>query len=90
MTHVICEVGDGLRPSEATVVVHNYSGRSEYLPVDRGMLVRMNGKHLLPVRLIYQDDSKGAAFVELPDEADSGTSRIWVRLTDIRQPESSS
>ncbi|HEV3387275.1 MAG TPA: hypothetical protein VG097_20825 [Gemmata sp.] len=86
MTHVVCDVADGLRPAEATVSIRTYSGRVEYLPLDRGMLSRENGTHLLPVGVIYQDESKDAAFVELPDEADSGTSRVWVRLSDMRQP----
>jgi hypothetical protein len=87
MAHIICEVTEGLRPAEATVAVRDYTGRMEYLPVDRGILTRANGKHLLPVRLIYQDETKSAAFVELPDEADSGVSRLWVRLTDVQTPE---
>ena len=87
MAHIICEVTDGLRPSEATVAVRDYAGRTEYLPVDRGMLARANGKHLLPVRILYQDEIKNAAFVQLPDEADSGTTRLWVRLADLQSPE---
>jgi hypothetical protein len=83
MTHIVCEVRDGLRPSEATVTVRDYAGRPEYLPVDRGILARSNGKQLLPVRLIYRDDSRSAALVELPDETDSGAHRIWVRLADV-------
>lgn len=90
MTHVVCEVSDGLRPAEATVAVRDYTGRTQYLPVDRGILARANGKYLLPVYLLYQDDAKGAAFIELPDEADSLTSRIWVRLADIASPEMAS
>lgn len=87
MTHIVCDVSEGLRPAEATVAVRDYAGRTEYLPVDRGILARANGKHLLPVQVIYQDESKSAAFVQLPDETDSGASRIWVRLGDIRTPE---
>ncbi len=87
MTHLVCDVSDGLRPAEATVAVRDYAGRTEYLPIDRGILARANGKHLLPVRVIYQDDTKKAAFVQLPDEADSGVSRIWVRLADLLVPE---
>ncbi|MCI0699546.1 MAG: hypothetical protein L0241_00475 [Planctomycetia bacterium] len=87
MAHILCEVTDGLRPAEATVAVRDYTGRTEYLPVDRGLLARANGKYLLPVHMIYQDQAKGAALVQLPDEADSGTSRIWVRLADIVVPE---
>lgn len=90
MTHVICDVSEGLRPAEATVAVRDYAGRTEYLPVDRGILARANGKHLLPVRVIYQDEVKKAVFVQLPDETDSGTSRIWVHLSDVRAPEMAS
>jgi hypothetical protein len=90
MTHIICDVSDGLRASEATVTVRDYAGRTEYLPLDRAMLARSNGKHLLPVSLLYRDEEKGAALVELPDEADSGISRIWVRVADILSPEKTS
>jgi hypothetical protein len=90
MAHVVCEVTDGLRPAEATVAVRDYNGRMEYLPIDRAMLARANGKHLLPVHIIYQDDSKNAAFVQLPDEADSGKTRLWVRLADLLSPETAS
>jgi hypothetical protein len=90
MALVVCEVTDGLRPAEATVSVRDYTGRTEYLPVDRGILARANGKHLLPVRLIYQDEAKNAAFIELPDEADSGVTRLWVRLADVQALETAS
>jgi len=90
MTHIICDVNEGLRAAEATVTVHDYSGRAEYLPVDRHILAHMNGKDLLPVSVIYKDEGKNAAFVQLPDEADSGASRIWVKLADIRTPEMAS
>jgi hypothetical protein len=87
MTHVVCEVSDGLRPAEATVGVRDYTGRTEYLPVHRDLLARSNGKHLLPVYLIARDVAQGAALILLPDEADSGASQIWVRLADIMSPE---
>jgi hypothetical protein len=90
MTHLVCDVSEGLRPAEATVAVRDYAGRTEYLPVDRKMLARANGGHLLPVRVIYQDDAKRAAFVQLPDETDSGSSRIWVRLADVKALEMAS
>lgn len=88
MKHMICEVTDGLRPAEATVMVRDFSGRSQFLPLDRRMLARANGHYLLPVYIVHQDDSKGVALVELPDEADSGTWRIWIRVSDFQQPES--
>lgn len=87
MIHILCDVSDGLRAAEATVAVRDYGGRTEYLPVDRRILARANGKDLLPVSVIYQDEVKNAAFVQLPDEADSGASRIWVRLADVLSPE---
>jgi hypothetical protein len=85
MALVRCEVSEGLRSSEATVAVRDYTGRPEYLPVDRGLLVGGNGKSLLPVRVISQD--RNAVLVELPDETDSGAHRIWVRAADLVPPE---
>ena len=87
MTYVTCEVSDGLRAAEATVGVRNYNGRMEYLPIHRGMLARSNGKDLLPVHLIHWDEARGAALVGLPDEADSGASRLWVHLADLESLE---
>ena len=83
MTHLICEVAPGLRSSEATVTVRDYAGRSEYFPADRGILAQSDGKQLLPVRVIFQDERKNAALIELPNETDSGSSRIWVKLADL-------
>lgn len=84
MTLVVCEVADGLRSSEAAVTVRDYAGRPEYLPVDRSLLARTNGRPLLAVRLVFKDEGKSAALIELPNEADSGANRIWVRLADIK------
>jgi hypothetical protein len=86
MAQLLCEVSDGLRAAEATVKVRDYEGRTEYLPADRALLAQRAGKDYLPVRIIYHDEGKRAALVELPAEADSGAHRIWVRLSDLDRP----
>jgi hypothetical protein len=85
MAQVLCEVSKGLRESEATVSITTLEGRPEFLPVDRGMLSKEGNRYLLSVGLIHMSESEDAALVELPDEADSGAHRIWVKLSDLRQ-----
>jgi len=84
MALVRCEVSEGLRESEATVKIATLEGRSEYLPVDRGMLVVEDKADFLAVRLLYTDNGKNAALVSLPVEADSGAHRVWVRLSELK------
>jgi len=81
MAQICCDVSEGLRGSEATVMIQDFSGEKHFLPVDREMLhkPRKNStQHLLSVRIVSTDKDAGAALVELPVEADSGANRIWV------------
>src|SRR5260221_131140 len=80
MAQVLCEVSEGLRASEATVKLLTYENRSEYLPVDQGLISEEGGKHYLSVGLLHVNREKNAALVSLPVEADSGAHRVWVNL----------
>jgi hypothetical protein len=80
VARIECKVTEGLRDAEATVEVKDYSGRSEFLPIDRGFLSTEGKRHYLPVSVIQIDQRNKAALVSLPVEADSGANRIWVRL----------
>jgi hypothetical protein len=84
MAQVLCEVSEGLRAAEATVKLMTYENRTEYLPVDRGLLSQENGHHFLAVGLIHVNKEKHAALVSLPVEADSGAHRVWVKLDHLK------
>lgn len=85
MAQVICEVSEGLRKAEATVMVEDVYGAHHFLPVDRHLLSQEGNTSYLPVGIIYIDENKGIALVELPLEADSGVSRLWVYLDNLSQ-----
>ncbi len=87
MAKVFCKVTNGLRPAEATVEVPTYAGRSEFMPVDRGLLSETHGKAFLSVVVLHVNWAKKAALVSLPVEADSGVNRIWVKLADLQNYE---
>ncbi len=85
MAYVICEVSAGLRPAEAKVMIRDFEGRRQFLPIHREMLLHEGGQYYLPVGLIHIDEDQQAALVALPEEADSGAHRLWVRLDSLRQ-----
>src|SRR6516162_8612517 len=67
-----CNVSEGLRKAEATVTVSEYDGTSQHFPLDRGLITKAGGRSAIPVGVI-----------QYTGEADSGTQRIWVRLSDL-------
>lgn len=79
-----CKLSKGLRDAEATVEVKDFNGRSEFLPVDRAMIEKDNGKDYLPVTIVLLDKAQKAAVVSFPVEADSGAHRIWVKLANLK------
>jgi hypothetical protein len=79
-----CQVENGLRPQEATVMVKDFHGQTEFMPLDRGMLEHGGEKRYVPVALIHVDTRNKAALVGLPIEADSGAHRIWVKVQDLK------
>jgi hypothetical protein len=83
VAQLICEISEGLRPSEATVMVTDAQNLRHFLPVDRDLLTSENGRSYLPVGLVHLDETKKLALIELPVEADSGTSRIWVKQKQL-------
>ncbi|WP_435018818.1 hypothetical protein TA3x_000804 [Tundrisphaera sp. TA3] len=88
MALVACEISDGLRASEATVAVREVVGDRQYLRVERDFLTEDAGRYYLSVALIQMDPTGASALIELPQEADSGTSRLWVPASDLRQKRS--
>jgi hypothetical protein len=53
MAMVLWEVKDGLRPAEAGVMIRDFHGRREFLPVDRSMLSKEGNRYYLSVGLIH-------------------------------------
>jgi hypothetical protein len=49
--------------------------------------VEKGDKKYLPVGLVYIDYKGKRGLVELPEEADSGTSRVWVPFARFRRKE---
>ncbi len=85
MTQLVCEISPGLRDSERTVVVRDVFGRKQFLRVENGFVASADAHWYLPVGIVGIDETKKLALVELPHEADSGVSRLWVRLADLRE-----
>src|SRR5947209_15530495 len=63
MPEIICKVSDGLRKSEATVMVEDFEGNPEFLPVDRDFLTAEGDNFFLPVQVIHVDERRKAALV---------------------------
>jgi hypothetical protein len=86
LSAVECQVlvQDGLLNTQV-VGVKDGEGTVHVLRVGKGSLQDQGEKLYLPVGLIKVDRSAKQALVELPQEADSGTSRIWLPFTSFRR-----
>ena len=60
-------------------------GRKQFLRVEQGFLAATGDHWFLPVGVVGIDDAQKLALVELPHEADSGVSRLWVRQSELRE-----
>ncbi len=87
MALVACEVSSGLRDSEATVSIREVGGDQQFLRIERDFLTPGESGHYLSVGLIQVDRSGRYALIELPHEADSGASRLWVSIKDVKTPQ---
>ena len=85
MALLVCDLSEGARRQEATVILKDYEGWREFLPLDRGLITRENGKNFISVSILHIDAATKTALVGLPEEADSGTHRIWVKTSQLRQ-----
>ena len=84
MVLIACEqVTQGLRDSERTIAVRDVHGRRQFLRVEYDFLTREAGKYWLPVGKIYEDRERGLTLVELPQEAETGANRLWVRAGEL-------
>jgi hypothetical protein len=85
MLYLECEVRKpaGLRENDVVAVIHDHLGDREQIEVEGTFLVRRHGRHFLPVWAVAQDPVNKRVEVELPQEAVSGTNRIWVRAEQV-------
>lgn len=67
------------------VGVPDQSGNHHFLRVGQGFLTRESGRNYLPIQVIDVDQTHHRALVQLPYEADSGASRIWVPMSAFRR-----
>jgi len=86
MVLVLCEVHPGVGKVDASVAVRDTTNVRTFLQVDRDFVTQRQGKHYLPVGLVYRDKGKGVALIEFPVEADSGAHRVWVPLSSLLDP----
>jgi hypothetical protein len=88
MAEVLCEqVGRGMRDSERTVSVRDaVNGLRSWLRVEADFLTKQGDAYYLPIGVIQWEPEHGLALIELPQAPDAGSTRLWVRLTDLLQP----
>lgn len=86
MAYIVCNLSEGLRPSEVTVEVRDVKGRREYLRVPRYFVEEIQNKFYLPIGVVYHDRDKDLFLIEFSHEADSGANRIWVPGASIFIP----
>jgi hypothetical protein len=87
MVEILCEdVSMGMREEERTVTVRDaISQRRSFLRVETEFLTFQNGKYYLPVGVVQDEPQLGLALVELPQEPDAGSTRLWIRTADFFQ-----
>ncbi|HYT94152.1 MAG TPA: hypothetical protein VEL76_35880 [Gemmataceae bacterium] len=78
-----CTLSEGPRPGFTTVGIPSIEGRYEYLTIEDNFLAKRGNDRFLPVFIVGRDPRYDTALVELPDEADSGAQRVWVRWADL-------
>jgi hypothetical protein len=76
-------VPDGILDTQV-VFVPDETGNRQFLRVGKGEVTQDLGKTYLPVWVVQLDNKGRRALVELPQEADSGTRRIWVPFERFR------
>ena len=67
------------------VGVPDETGNHQFLRVGKGFLTRETGRTYLPILVIEVDPARHRVLVQLPYEADSGASRIWVAVGSFRR-----
>jgi hypothetical protein len=88
MAQIRCEkVSRGLRDEERTVTVRNaVTGLRSFLRVETDFLTHHDGNYYLPVGVVQDEPQHGLVLIELPQEPDAGSTRLWVRSADFLEP----
>jgi hypothetical protein len=84
MAQIVCEsVSRGLREEERTVCVRNaVNDLRSFLRVEADFLTFHQGKYYITVGVVQEEPQRGLLLVELPQEPDAGSTRLWVRASD--------
>ena len=84
MALIICDqVTKGMRSSERTIAIKDAQGRRVFLRVEEDFLTKEAGRYWLTVGVINEDKNHEAVLIELPQESESGTYRLWAKTTDL-------
>lgn len=87
MAKVICEsVSRGLRDSESFAEIRDVLGKSHAIRIESQFLTQRGEAYWLPIGIVGIDRKKDLLLIELPQEADTGATRLWVRpeQTDVK------
>jgi hypothetical protein len=79
MCKIHCEIGEGLIPSEKTVLIKGADGRTEEVAVSQDQI---KGNLLLASEIGRSGDQ---VLIELPRESAAGRWRIWVSLDQLER-----
>ncbi len=72
-----------MREDERTVEIKDIWGRREFLRVPLGYLEVVDESYYVPVGLVQEDPVQPLALIELPQEGECGSWRLWVRKADL-------
>lgn len=88
MAEILCEkVSRGMRSDEKTVSVRDaVTGERSFVRVETEFLTLQDGKYYLPVGIVQDEPQQGLVLVELPQAPDEGAWRLWVRTSDLLEP----
>ena len=79
-------LSEGLRSSEFVARLVDFHGRTHFIRVERDFIDDNAGISFLPVGIVHVDPKTKAVLVELPQEAETGANRIWVKPDQLDQP----
>lgn len=79
------DITAGLRASEVIAKFADYSGRNHFLRVEKDFLYDHQGTYFLPVAIVGKDMDTGLVLIELPQEAETGANRLWVKDQQLEE-----
>ena len=88
LPQVFCDVVNPRATLDTIIVgVPDEGGNRQFLRVSSGAVDRVGDRAYLQVGIVELDRKRRRALVELPHEADSGVSRLWVPFDNFRKQE---